>query len=341
MQSEEFLHNPNLKFKQIITKNNNNSGFNNIFEVYKSLKNNEVYLASPHKTEYNLDIIIIKNCKLLISLKGHNNLINIVKYYINTKNKDEYLISIDKDNSTIIWGINTNYSKIYIINGEKSIGLISDFLFCFININNSPDNYIIFANKYKEYTSIYSLDDKKIKVIESSNKYNTYYLIFWINKKDNNNYIIELSEGSIYINNINNDMLYDNFNLSPFDYYQNNCGFIYTKYNQDYLIVCNSKGDINIWDLENKYLALNICLNNNKNKNSLLYILEWSNKYIIIADYYNRLFNIMDINTSKILTKIKGKHFGGIIYAKKFIHPIYGESLLTSGQDNSIILWSI
>ena len=48
----------------------------------------------------------------------------------------------------------------------------------------------------------------------------------------------------------------------------------------------------------------------------------------------------MDINTGNIITKIKWNS-GGIIYAKKFNHPIYGESLLTSGQDNNINFWSI
>ena len=269
--------NPNLKFRKTLTKNNNNSGFNKIFEIYKSIKNEEIYLASPNKDKYELDIISIKdinNCQKLTSLIGHNNFINIVKYYFNKKNNDEYLISVDKENSTIIWNINNNYSKIYNINGEHSIGLVSDLLVGFININNNLDNYIIFSNKYKEYTSIYSLYDIKIKVIEKSNEYNTYYTLLWTNLKDNKNYIIELSEGNIYINNIENidNSLYCIFNLGKFDYSKNNCGFIYTKNDEDYLISCNDKGNINIWDLQNKCLYINLSLNN-YNKKCILYIL--------------------------------------------------------------------
>ena len=174
-------------------------------------------------------------------------------------------------------------------------------------------------------------------IIEKSNEYNTYYIIIWTNRKDNNNYIIELSEGTIYVNNIDNINNGFIFNLGKFDYSKNNCGFIYTKNDEDFLISSNV-GNINIWDLQNKCLYINLPLNNN-NK-CLLYILEWSNKYIIICEYYKRKINIMDINTGKIITKIK-MNFGGIIYAKKFNHPIYGESLFTSGQDNNINFWSI
>ena len=351
IKKKHIFGNPNLKFKAVISEYNNNYGNNSIFEVYQLLKDNEVYIASPHRIETIIDIILIKNCKILISLQGHSDLINIVKYYINTKNNDEYLISVDKSNITIVWDINNNYSKIYNINEKMSLGTISDFLFCYINLNNILDNYIIFSYKSnkqtrkaknKEYTNIYSLDGKKIKIFDKSNEYDTYFMIYWINSKDNNNYIIELSDGKIYINNIIEDTQFGAFNLSLFDYSKYNCGFIYTaKNNRDSLFASNSEGYINILDLESKSFVGKIDLSNNKNKKSLLYILKWSDKYMISFDYYNREIKIIDFSTFKIITKINIKQFASIIYAKNFIHPIYGESLLTSGVDHKIILWSI
>ena len=340
-----FCSNPNLKFKQIITSNNKNSGDTNAFEIFKSLKNQETYLAYPNKTG-NLDIIIIKNLQILVSLKEHKDDINIVKYFINIKNNNEYLISVDKSSTIIIWDINKDYSNIYQINCKISRGFISGSLLCFINIDNVINNIIVFSYNIKQYTNIYSLDKKqKIRVIKETNKHNTYYILLWFNKKDNINYLIELSDGNIYIYNILDDTLYFNFNLDPFNYSEYNCGFIYTKNNNDFLIVCNKIGEINIWDLENKIIFSYINLNNcyDTNKIYLSYILQWSKKYIIVCEYYNKGFKIIDIDELdklKIITSIRGNHSGGIICAKKFVHSIYGECLLTTGKGDGIILWT-
>ena len=122
------------------------------------------------------------------------------------------------------------------------------------------------------HTNIYSLDKKyKEKIIEKTNKYNTYYLIFWFNKKDNNNYILELSDGNIYVFNIKDNSLYCNLKSGVFVYSKNNCGFIYNKNNNDNdcLIISCSCGNIMIWDLINKNLNYNISLYNNIDEKKL------------------------------------------------------------------------
>ena len=131
-----FFSNPNLKFKKIIINSNYSNGFNDIFEIFKSF--NKIYLASPNKNEYIIDIINIENSKLFISLKGHNNFINQVKYFKNKNNNNEYLASVDKNNVIIIWNINNNYSKYYNIESYTSKGFISGILLSF-NILDSTN----------------------------------------------------------------------------------------------------------------------------------------------------------------------------------------------------------
>ena len=82
-KENNFISNPNLKFRETITKKYYSNGINDVFEIYKS--HNELYLASPNKDEYILDIITIKNCKVLMSLKCDQNFISIVKYFKNIK----------------------------------------------------------------------------------------------------------------------------------------------------------------------------------------------------------------------------------------------------------------
>ena len=341
--------NPNLKFNQIINKNLYCGGYNDIFETFKSLKNNVVYLAIPNKNEYNLDIVIILDNKLFISLKGHKNFIILVKYFLNdTNNKDikEYLISSDKDNNIIIWDIFNNFSNILNISSGKSKGCISGVILYFNSkdLLNTLNDYLIFSYNYRIFTKIFSLETKQIvKEIKNTNKYNTYYLLFWNNEIDNNNYIIELSNDEIYIINLVDDSIYFTCNLASFNTSNINCGFLYKKNNTNYLIVSSSLGFIYVFNLDNKYITFRFCLYKyfNSYKKYLSYILQWSDKYFIACEYNNKGFKIIDIDKMKIITSINCKHTGGIICAKKFLHPIYGESLLTSGQDNTIILWSI
>jgi WD40 repeat protein len=348
-KSEQFpknnnFSNPNLKFKKIITKNNYCGKFKHIFEIFESLKDKEVYLASSNKYEYMIDIIKLKTNKPVISLKGHHYFVNIVKYFKNKNNNKEYLISCDKANVIIIWDIINQFSNIYKIECKISIGFISDALIFFDNkeIYGKIDDYIIFSFDCHYYTNIYSLNNKKkIGIIEHTNEYNTYYLLLWFHKKNKTIYLIELSNGNIYIYNINKNTLYFIFTIGSYENSKINSGFIYNKNNNDLLIVCFDSGIISIINLEAKKQYPNFYYKSfEKNKINLSYLLLWSNKYIIACECYNKGLIIIDIDTFKLISSIKGKYLGGIIYAKKFIHPIYGESLFTLDQDNTIILWS-
>ena len=49
---------------------------------------------------------------------------------------------------------------------------------------------------------------------------------------------------------------------------------------------------------------------------------------------------MIDLETLKIISCVSHNLTRGIIYAKKFYHPIHGESLLTSGKDDNITLWT-
>ncbi len=114
-------------------------------------------------------------------------------------------------------------------------------------------------------------------------------------------------------------------------------GFIYEKENNDYLCSSSSNGYINIWDLYNKKIFKVI----NINKCELAHIIEWNNKYIIVADYNNKSFKIIDLEENKMICDINGQHTKELACIKKIYHPLYGESLLSAAGDNSIKLWVI
>ena len=73
-------------------------------------KDNKEYLVSPNSNDFNLDIFSLINNHKIKSLKGHNNNIRTIRYFMNNKNKNEYLISGDDDKLVIIWNISDNFN---------------------------------------------------------------------------------------------------------------------------------------------------------------------------------------------------------------------------------------
>ena len=333
----KFHKTPNLKYKQIITNQNYNGGANDIFEVYLSYKDNKEYVASPNIRNSNVDIFILMDNQKLLSLKGHNFDIRIIRYFINNKNYNEYLISADNSKTVIVWDITNSYNIKYIIKTKYEDHINSCLLVFPLNIN---DNYIITSSNCISddidisATNIYSLNNGNyIKSIKNSNNYYICYLLSWYNKKNNNYYLIEFAYKKIVINNILKNDLYCELIKEPEIFH--NSGFIFNKRNNDYLCCSSTNGYINIWDLYNKNIYKII----NTNHCFLMHIINWNNKYIIVADLNNNSFKIFEMELGELISNIKQK--ANVVSIKKIYHPIYGESLLSVARDNTIRLWHI
>ena len=299
-----------------------------LFEVYTSYKDNKDYLALPNKN--NLDIIELNNNKKVIQLKGHKLDIIFVKYYINNKNNNEYLLTIEGDNTIFVWDINDKY-KIIIKNRNTDDHTLFSCLLVFPK--NYKDNFLVVP-------PIDCFDEIGIKIISIENgkmvrniiTYYYPYLLSWYNEKDSQNYIIQLNGEKIIINNLLKDDKYFESEANS-DY---NNGFIYNSNNIDYLCTCMSNGFIQIWDLNNKKKIKDFNINC-----SFFNIIQWNNKFIIGCEYkFIDLKNseyslyIIDIKNEQIISKIKNN----AKCIKKFYHSKYGESLIIS-NDNYISLW--
>ena len=328
-------HDENIKSNQRKI-NQLNSSLNDLILPYKlKFEKYKEILLKGSKMTIN-DGVLLYNKKIL-SLKGHKDTIISIRYFINikNKNKNEYLISSDKNKIVIVWDITNNYNILYNINTNYGDDIYSSLLIFSINDNN---NYIITSTKNisndadKSSTKIYSLNSGKfIKYINNSNNYETYYLLSWYNIKDNKYYLIELANNKIVINNLLEDKLYSELIQEPESSHYS--GFIKNRNNKDYFFSSSFNGYINIWDLYNKNNVKII----NTNKYRLNNIIEWNDKYIIVVDFDNKSFKIINIETFDI----KRVYKKGVKSIKKIYHPMHGESLLSSDQDGIIKLWSI
>ena len=115
-------------------------------------------------------------------------------------------------------------------------------------------------------------------------------------------------------------------------------GFIYEKKEEDkvYLYSSSKNGIICIWDLYEKILVNNISINGS----ILCHIIQWDDKYAIVADYNGKSFKIINLETFKVEQNIGDCHTKEVKSIKKVRHPLLGDSLLTAGNDNTIKLWS-
>ena len=292
-----------LKFKFDIITTNDYWGANDLFEIFSSKKDNKQYIVSANIYNYQLDIISLLNKKTIFQLKGHKGNITTIRYFLNNKNDSEYLISADKYYIVIIWDIDNNYDIKYTIDTRYKEVIYSSLLLFPHNIN---ENYIITSTKHisndldKAYTKIYSFSTGIfIKNIYDSNNYRVNYLSSWNNKINDKYYIIQFVNNKILINEaLNDNSLYCELIQEPEEIHY--CGLIYKKNNIDYLCSSSKNGYIHIWDLFSKKISQVInahCY--------LVYLIIWSEKYMIAADKDNKSFKIFIQKKKKLFLQQK------------------------------------
>ena len=338
----QFINEPiNLKYKLDITYTNTSAGWNDMFEVYISYKDNKEYLISPNTSNFTLEVYELLEYKKIKALRGHKNDIRTIRYFINkkTSNFNEYLISGDDNKLVIVWDITNDYNILYQIETKYE-----DFIYsCLLLFPHNIENNYIITSTYSESesmensaTKIYSLNDGKfIKYIQYSNYNAIYYLISWYNKRNNRYYIIQFSYLKVIINDLYEENIFYELTQEPeTDHFS---GFIFNREGTDYLCCSSENGYINIWDLYSKTIFKVI----NTNKCLLAHIIPWNDQFFIVADFNNKSFIIIDIDEDEIISIINGKHTKEVKCIKKIYHPIYGESLLTASKDNTIKLWTI
>ena len=331
-----FKNNPNIIYREKITDNNDSLGFNDLFEIFTSIKGNITYIVSPNKNKFCLDIYSLHDKKLTKSLKGHNNHITMVKYFSDYLNK-EYLISADINGIIIIWEINriNDDIKKYEIKIKIKNFIYSCIMFFDIF------NYIITSSCGNENTKLFIMDDNNnIKLVhnlkESENNI-VYFLQIWFNQKDKEYYLIQFCKKKIVINTIFRNNIYWKLIV---DKNMDSCymnGFIDENTNNEYLYACSMNGFIYICDLYKKILINSLFINNN----FLSQIIQWNKKYIIITNGNKNNILVFDIESGNIISKIFSKHEKGIMNIKKVIHPFYGESLISCGLEGSIFIWTV
>ena len=321
-----------MKFKYDLVNTNTKGGLNDIFEVFKSIKDNEDYLVSPNKMNFHLDLINLKNNKFYGSLKGHQKKVTSVRYFLNNYINNEYLISSDEIGIIFIWDVSDSYKKLFTLN-TKYNDIIYSCLLIFTETNYESDNsnternngyiitstYDISKENQNSATKVYSMvNGEFINYIKNTNTNSVFYLLSWVNKKDKRNYIIQFCYLKILITNLldDDDVYAELTQEQKLSHYS---GFIYEKKSEDkvYLYSSSKNGIINIWDLCNKVLINSIDIEGS----ILCHIIQWDDKYAIVADYNGKSFRIINMETLKVEQNIGNSHTKEVKSIKKVRLP--------------------
>ena len=326
----EFKENPqNLKLRDTLTTNATSCDQRAKFTVYIGLQDHIEYLVYNNKNNNNLDIMRIRDKTVINSLKGHNANTIVIRYY-SKDNKEEYLLSSDKNKLVIIWDIQNFYNKKYTIQAQYSSN-IYDALLLF-NVFNK--DYILLSNSASnEYSKLYEFKENTpfVKNIHGTNDHTTYFMIPWF--YNNKYYLIECSDNKIYINNIFEDENYANLSMDPEGSHY--CGYLY---NDNFLCVSDyDQQFIRIWDLAKKVIYKQI---NYDGTDCSYEIIPWNVNYSIFG--CDSSFVIININDGKMVKKIDNSNLGEIRGIKKIKMGQLGECLICSGSSgNSIQLYSL
>ena len=336
-----FKKNPNFKYKLTITENNDPECYTHLFEVYVSHKDNKTYIASKN-FNHNIDIYNLLDNKIILSLKGHEYNVNNVRYFINKKNYNEYLISSDSFYlypKVIVWDITDNYNMKYKINTKYKFGIILSCLLIF-PYNNKIDFIITSTSDenifYKDAgTKKYSLNNGKlIKNIKGSNEYSVYYLLSWYNKKNNKTYLIQFCRYNVIISDLVSDIIYSDIDVKDIEHF---CGIILEKKNTDYLIYSSSWGSFVTYDLYKKSIIKVVKIARQYTSN----FIQWNENYFIFSHCKSRSFFVVDSKTFKIISQYKTDNESYPCCVKEVYHPKYGEALLVLRYNGHLQLWIV
>ena len=331
------MENPNFHYNSIVQEMNCCFGINDIFDIYYDLNdNNELYLIYP-SDNFSIKITRLKDNQLIRNLDGHTGKITLIRCFYNYISKKNYLISSGKKSEVKIWDLSDNHKLLFSlkINYSENTCIYS----CALFFSENKGNYLITSsneNRREDYTKIFDFNTKQlIANLETTNQIEIFYVLLWENGPIN--YLIESSIGCILIHNLETKKLFKILRATNKSTQNSLCLIKNPENNKvDLLCATTIHGSLDFWDLGSFTLKFSI-----KYKSSYFYdIINWYDKYVIVAEKFNSSIIIIDITQKKVITVIKNKNNSYVISLKKIIHPIFGQSLLSSDLDKNIILWT-
>ena len=345
-EDENFSSPPNFKYEETISKESDCLSNCNTFDLYKE-NNDDIILITPsidpinfNNEEFDINLINLNTNEIIKKLSGHKDRILSVKLFQNPKTKNTYLLSVDKGHNIIIWDKEKNFQKIFETKFEYEL---NTFIYSALIIFGESNTWIVASSiSEKNKTLVIDMNKKEnfIEIKESEN-IPVYCLLYWFNEnaeneKDKHN-IIQCGKNRILITQFPSNTTYFSILQNPIKYYSGS--IIYKLKEKDYLAISSCSGTILIVDLDEKNIVKNFDISGGVH---LFSFIKWNENYLMVIDTRNKKLIIMDmVNNYKIVSRNYLPELGIGVYMKKLRHSKYGESVLISGKDWTIKLFTL
>ena len=338
---------PNFIFQEeIISYSDCICGLNESFDVFNSIKDKNDYLIISNKDNNNIEIINLYTKKITKSIEGNNTKFILLKYYLDNGKRKEYLISIDLISIIKIISITDNYNILSKIEFPREFRNNWKLLNCAVlfnvQIGSQKMDIIIVSNRQRymeeQGTKIYNIyNGQFLKDVSNTKKNKVRFIIPWFNEANEQYYLIELCEDLLVVVSLLQNEVYAK--LSEERYKSYSSGFVHKEDEIDYLYVATNCSEINIWNLISKEQVKQIKVSVKYDNIRLYGLLFWNKNYLVVIDDTNNAIKTIDLKQDKVISSTNYKHKDSVRCIKRIKHKIYGECLLTGGDDYSIKLW--
>ena len=164
---------------------------------------------------------------------------------------------------------------------------------------------------------------------------NKFNLSHWHKRDTNIDYIIQTGINKIIINALKTKELYATITTTQ-EYPNNISSFIYNKNGKDFALITSNFGIVIIYDLINKQIFKEIKIENAY----LINTLKWNENIFITINANKKAILLIDSNNNRVINSVEMKEiFGHERFMRKVRHPIYGEALISVGNDYKIKLY--
>ena len=313
---------PNFVFcKNLVEDSFMDLGTDNTFAIFNTF-NNTFCLIYSNRSKSIISYDIIDNKKKIEIKNAHKNYITSFEHISDTEKKRDLLISASaKENNLKLWNVD-NFDCLHEFKKNNNNKLLN--LFCFLFNDNSI--YIVRSGNKDFPIQVYDMNENKIKDIEGSNhKINV--LSAYNNKARNKTYILAINDKIIKAYDYSLNELYNEYSSNVKERINSIC------IDENKLIGLCYGGYILIWDFLNSILLEEI----RPYKSPLYGIFLLNNDNLCFGHKKN--IKIINLKSKKIST-LNHSHDKEVIAINKINHPIYGECLVSQGdQQDKIKLW--
>lgn len=223
----------------------------NTFCVFKTI-DDLLCLIFSNKINSLISYNLIDNKTIIEIKKAHKKTISNIKYYFDSNNKRDLVISIS------FWDYSFNVWNVH--NWENLVNIKKDFQYlcwlhsaCILNYINR--NYIITCNNNYELLRVYDFNGKEIRNIYDMNQKGTFFIDTFYDNKSFKAFIITASDGFCKAYDYDGDKLYKKYSdeMKNYDIIYNS---IIINNNEEVIkmIASSNDGNIRIWDFNSSIL---------------------------------------------------------------------------------------